>query len=126
MQTQVSSAPNSISVGPAVPTQSAWDDPLIKLQVEEFRKFVDKIDSVGVQPAQAFEIAERLCEWSRSILNRTFGRINRSQVAELNQLFERTSVLIHGWDVNNLSQDQVSRIGIFAENIRKRVGYLPK
>jgi hypothetical protein len=99
-----------------------FSDPLIGLQVERFRAYVrvfaDRFESSSSEAV--FETAEYLCEWSRNLQNRMFGRTTTREVERITQLFDAAANEIDRQLV--LVTDHVlrERVEAFRDHIRNR------
>lgn len=102
-------------------------DPLLKLQLEELERFLKQINTSKDLSADKLQsLAEHICEWTRTILSRSFGRIAEPEALELRDCFRSAASVIDGFGTSPaLSRDQRDTIAVFAEHVRRRVNHLP-
>jgi hypothetical protein len=99
-----------------------WSDPLVGLQVDEFRKYVNARHRVGVAAHEVADAAELLCEWSRTLLSRTFGRTTSTELNRITALFAKTADQIDEWAGVVKDEDELTRIRTYSLHIRQRTG----
>lgn len=101
-----------------------WSDPLIAMQVSSFRDYVaNAVQSGHTNTAEKVEkTAEYLCEWSRNLLNRMFGRTTGSELVLVQQLFESAANSVDQWASKFPDAPQQPKIRAYSEHIRERTG----
>jgi len=102
-------------------------DPLLKLQLEEINRFLKQVSaSKDTPPDKLRGLAEHICEWTRTILSRSFGRLAEPEALELQTCFRLAADVIEDFrSVASLSKEDSETIAVFAEHVRSRVGHLP-
>ncbi len=101
-----------------------WSDPLIAMQVNSFLEYVLSAEPSGrVAAADSLEkTSEYLCEWSRNLLNRMFGRTTSSELIQVQKIFEFTANLVDRWAAKFPDARQQPRINAYSRHIRERTG----
>jgi hypothetical protein len=101
-----------------------WSDPLLAMQVKSFIDYVRSAQARGAASAveELEKTAEYLCEWSRNLLNRMFGRTTNSELCQVQQVFETTADLVDGWAAEFPNAPQTLRIKAYSQHIRDRTG----
>lgn len=99
-----------------------WSDPLVGLQVCKFHEYVQALERTFPTPEECVGKSEYLCDWSRVLLNRAFGRTSAKEWELLTELFAGTADLIDGWSERVGDADQRSRSMSYASHIRQRTG----
>ena len=101
-----------------------WSDPLLAMQVQSFIDYVQSAQARGAASAveELEKTSEYLCEWSRNLLNRMFGRTTHSELCQVQQVFEMTADLVDGWAAEFPNAPQTLRIKAYSQHIRDRTG----
>ena len=102
-------------------------DPLLKLQLDELQRFLISVQRVNeTRPEKIRGLAEHICEWTRTILSRSFGRIAFEEALSLQQSFESAANTIADFGKGTqLSVDDREAIAVYAEHVRDRIHHLP-
>lgn len=101
-----------------------WSDPLIALQVESFIDYVNEANRSHLASIEDVEVlAEYLCEWSRNLLNRMFGRTTHDEVVQVQSVFEFAADAVDRWALNfPQSNTDRKKTDAFSKHIRERTG----
>lgn len=101
-----------------------WSDPLIAMQVNSFIDYVSGAQNAGgVKAVEAVEkTSEYLCEWSRNLLNKMFGRTTNGELCQVQQIFEFTADLVDNWAAEFPNAPQQPKINAYSRHIRERTG----
>lgn len=98
-----------------------WSDPLIGLQFEQFQTYLIDLQQNDFNDNDDVEVAaEYLCEWSRNLLNRSFGRTTQQEINQLSELFDIAATLII--EKSNESSSNSKKIKAYVDHIRQRTG----
>lgn len=102
-------------------------DPLLQMQLEELGRFLLKIrDTHDLAPPKRKRLAEHICEWTRTVLSRSFGRIGKLESDELRKSFELAASVINGLAAStDLSAEERGTISVYADHVLSRVQHLP-
>jgi hypothetical protein len=102
-------------------------DPLLKLQLEELQRFLKKVEtSEEASPVKLRSLAEHICEWTRTILSRSFGRIGELEALELRDCFQLAATIIDELAAPSaMSTEDRDAIVVYADHVRNRVRHLP-
>ncbi len=101
-------------------------DPLLAMQLEELERFLSKVSGES-DPAQRAKLADHICEWTRTILSRSFARVGKCEAEKLRESFLSTSQVISGFlEPPGLSEEQSKAIAVFAAHVKNRVNFLPQ
>ncbi len=100
-----------------------WSDPLIGLQVAQFSSYLSELKIIKTSDTELVDISEYLCEWSRGLLNKTFGRTTQKELNQIFELFRNASEIImnHASKINSNS-NEYKTIEAYAEHIKQRTG----
>src|SRR5690349_18997440 len=85
----------------------AWDDPTIRLYLDQFREECERLESISPNTAQlqdATDIASKLCEASREIVYR-MHRVTRQQIDEAAKEFSKAAEKISVWTISEQKAD---------------------
>ena len=110
---------------PSVENCDDWSDPLVGLQVNAFSSFVNQqipLWNNKAAPDGLVDVAEHLCEWSRNLLNRTFGRTTPLEMGAITEMFAKTADHIDQFSMDATDSEEKRRIQSFATHIRERTG----
>lgn len=107
-----------------------WSDPLVRLQVQKFRRKLAEYDAqilqmrehglVAEHDHQVLSVARELCEWSRQLLNRAFGRTTRPEYLEILGLYREASKSVTCWASAVADKELRGRIHVYAKHIEGR------
>ncbi len=105
-------------------------EPLVQLQVKEFIKLRERMESLDLanivaDRKKARLLAMNLCDASRELVFR-LHRITRRQLTELIEEFEVAAGIIEGWPLAELSETEQETILNYGKHIHERAATLRK
>lgn len=87
-----------------------WSDPLIGIQFKDFQKYVRLLEGNTLSAKKVTQAVDYLCEWSKGLLNRTFGRTTDAEKARIQALFTESSQKLQAWaEAANIYSGDVQR-----------------
>lgn len=101
-----------------------WSDPQIALQVDRFRRVVGAYVDAQPSGTEALQAAEELCEWSRNLLNRTFGRTTPRDLMQLSEVFADTAAKVRLWIPRLSDEHSATQLKAFAKHIEERTHHI--
>lgn len=98
-----------------------WSDPQVGSDVALFERYVDCHCNTSADSLE--DVAEYLCEWSRGLFNRAFGRTTPAEFEHITGMFVRTADAIQKLAKSVHEPEELARIEAFALHIRNRTGF---
>jgi len=109
---------------------STWSDPFVELQFQKFCRTLNEADPVIQQQLAEGKTQEHaeyilnltrdLCEWSRQLLNRGFGRTTPQEYSQIVHLFQDAAHQISDWATAVKDKKMRDLIGVYAQHIQSR------
>jgi hypothetical protein len=101
-------------------------DELLKLQIDELQKFLSQEKVAGAtDPSRMKDLAEHICEWTRTILSRSFGRIGDNESEVLAAVFEQSSETIRNFATVATVDVDREILTTYADHVKNRIRHLP-
>lgn len=101
------------------PRNKGWSDPFVGRQFARFQEFLEERHEALQEGENPVDVAEHLCEWSRNLLNRTFGRTTKEELCRISELFAQAAALIRRWK-DPLPESGREQCEVFASHIERR------
>jgi hypothetical protein len=109
------------AVRPSSVLDRVWSDPQVGSDVALFEEYVSR--NCDGSSVRVEEVSEYLCEWSRGLFNRAFGRTTPAEFEHITGMFVRTADAIQKLARNVHDPEELARIEAFALHIRNRTGF---
>lgn len=97
-----------------------FSDPIVGLEFNAMAHYIEGFRTQDIRIADIEKTAAYLCEWSKNLLNKTFGRTTAWECDQITALFRDTAVFIleQGQNINDF--DTYQHICRYAEQIQSR------
>lgn len=89
-----------------------------------FRDDVNRKIAEGVPPDGIRYAAEMLCENSRVLFIRVFGRVGHHELAAVQSLFDETAAQIREWAKTVNEPQKLQMIEAYAQHLERRTGFI--